>query len=272
MKRMYRFIGVFLCIYLFCATILPVAATPVKTSSYINTAVSSNGYFTVCYDEDVAVKMKVGVTFNGKTTYYNYTHGETSAYTFTEGNGKYTIALFRNVRGTSYATVDYTTVTVDMKSVFAPYLVSTDEIMFTDGDNVSKMAADLCDKLTDDASRVTAIHNFISQNFKYDYDFAARVSSGAIKTYVPDTNTVLADKNGICYDFSALFAAMCRSQGIPCKLQKGYYNGVYHAWNLVYVNGVWQSVDTTLSIGKKIHAASFADCLINETNISNYRV
>ena len=240
-------------------------------STFINTNTSSEGYFTVCYKQDAAVKMKVGVTYNGKTTYYDYKHGETSAYNFHAGDGNYTITLYRNVRGTSYAVADTVSAVVNMESEFAPYLVSTDEITFTEGDVVCKTADALCKDLKDDASRVVAIHNYISQNFTYNYDFAGKISAGTIKTYIPDTSDVLSDKTGICYDFASLFAAMCRSQDIPCKLQKGYYNGSYHAWNLVYVNGAWQSVDTTFAIGYKVNAASFADCVVSKTNASCYK-
>ena len=49
---------------------------------------------------------------------------------------------------------------------------------------------------------------------------------------------VLEAKKGICFDYSAVMAAMLRSQGIPCKLVIGYAGTVYHAWINVYIEGV----------------------------------
>ena len=59
---------------------------------------------------------------------------------------------------------------------------------------------------------------------------------------------------------------MLRSQGIPTKLVKGYSDNVdgYHAWNEVYINEEWITIDTTLdavlgSIGEKAEYVSQVD-------------
>ena len=179
--------------------------------------------------------------------------------------------LFRNVRGTSYAKVETKTVNVKIKNAFAPYLASTSEITFSKDDSVGKTAAELCTNSKDAASKVVEIHNFIAENFTYDNNFAAQINSGAVKNYTPDTNDILKNQTGVCYDFSALFAAMCRSQEIPCVIQKGYLNGVYHAWNLVYIDGAWQAVDMTVAIAKSADAAQFSDCLINAADGNTYK-
>lgn len=58
---------------------------------------------------------------------------------------------------------------------------------------------------------------------------------------------ILSCMSGICYDYSALFAGMLRSLGIPTKLVKGYKNDMreYHAWNEVLVGENWVIIDTT---------------------------
>ena len=259
MKQISRILGAFLSFVLIGASTLPVFAQTAQTA-VINTANASDGYFTVNYNETTA-KMKVGVTCNGSTVYYNYTPGTEASYTLAEGDGSYTINLFRNVSGTSYVRVTSTTVAVEMEDAFAPYLASTEEIKFSAYDSVGKRAARICTGLTSDSAKVVAIHNYIAANFTYDYDFAAKVVSGEIKTYVPNTKSVLKAKKGVCYDFSALFAAMCRSQGIPTDIEKGYLYGGYHAWNKVYVNGTWKTIDTTASIAyKNTKATSISDC------------
>ena len=87
-----------------------------------------------------------------------------------------------------------------------------------------------------------------------------QVKTGEVKNYTPDTNAVLAARKGICYDFSALYAAMCRSQGIPCAIARGYLNGGYHAWNMVYIDGAWNAVDMTREIANaNTDAATIGD-------------
>lgn len=55
-------------------------------------------------------------------------------------------------------------------------------------------------------------------------------------TYLPVIDDTFKVQSGICYDFSALYAAILRNQGIPVKLVKGYTRNAkgYHAWNEAY--------------------------------------
>lgn len=218
----------------------------------IDTSRSTEGCFSVYYSDPARPKMKVGITYGGKTTYCDYTCGDKSIYTFTSGNGDYMITLYSQVSGTKYRALVFKRVKVNMNNDLAPYLASTREVSFTKSDSVSRKAAEICKGLTDDVSKVIAIHEFIHDNIEYDDDFAAKVQSGDIKTYLPKATKVLRSCKGICYDFATLFAAMSRSQGVPCRIKKGYYRNVYHAWNEVYLDGLWYKVDSTISINKEI--------------------
>ena len=242
MKRISRFLGVFLCL----AVIL--SASVFAGSETIDVSTSSEGYFTVCYDADPDLKMKVGVTYGGSTTYYNYTPGTESSYTFAKGEGRYEISLYRNVSGTSYRLVTSESVRVSDLDELAPYRVSTAEVTFAKDDAVGLKAAELCEGLTTVEEKVIAIHNYIASTFRYDYQFANDVRRGLITNYTPDTTHLMEKQQGVCYDFSALFAAMCRSQDIPCAVAKGYTIGGYHAWNMVWMNEAWVAVDMTASI------------------------
>ncbi len=105
-----------------------------------------------------------------------------------------------------------------------------------------------------DKAKARAIYNWIGANIEYDYDKANRVlssdfniSSGAIPTY--------KTKKGICFDYSCLYVAMCRSAGLKVRMVTGDgFNGiswVSHAWNQVYVSeeNKWINVDTTFYKG-----------------------
>ncbi|MGN7382731.1 transglutaminase-like domain-containing protein [Paenibacillus sp. SAFN-117] len=63
----------------------------------------------------------------------------------------------------------------------------------------------------------------------------------------------------MCYGYSSLFAAMLRSVGIPAKLVMGHsqYVTEYHAWNEVYLNNEWVTIDTTIDSGKSNAAAVY---------------
>ncbi len=269
MKRVFRFMGVFLCVIMLSALILPTAVYA-QDNSVIDISHANEGYFTVHYTAGSAVKMKVGITYGSSTKYLSYAHGENSSFSFTEGDGDYTITLYRNVRGTSYTVAAKTSVRVKLQDELAPYLASTGEITFEKDGPVANMAAELCTDAETDEEKITAIHNYLSQNFYYDYAFSNEVASGSVKNYIPSTDGTLESGKGICYDFAALFAAMCRSQSIPTQIQRGYLNGIYHAWNLVYLDGEWKSVDVTVSIGNKVQAAELAECLISPADGNVY--
>ncbi|MCI9382900.1 MAG: transglutaminase domain-containing protein, partial [Lachnospiraceae bacterium] len=65
--------------------------------------------------------------------------------------------------------------------------------------------------------------------------------------YLPDVDATLQERKGICFDYSALFAAMLRAQDIPVRLAIGYVqpDNIYHAWNQVYLDGEWVWMDST---------------------------
>ena len=76
----------------------------------------------------------------------------------------------------------------------------------------------------------------------------------------------------MCYDFSSLFAAMCRSEGIPCALTKGYAGSSYHAWNKVNLNGSWYQIDLTYAVTRNVrNAKALHDCVspLTYTNTSD---
>ena len=102
---------------------------------------------------------------------------------------------------------------------------------------------------TDDRQQAYLIYLWICDNLTYDNDKAEKItqhsdediSSGAIVAYTTRT--------GVCFDFSCLYVAMCRSVGVKVRFVTGLgYTGTTwgdHAWNQAYVDDVWVNVDTT---------------------------
>ncbi|MGI5970618.1 MAG: transglutaminase domain-containing protein [Oscillospiraceae bacterium] len=263
MKRTVRFSSIFI----FALIAISLLGTAFATDNRIDVSTASEGYFTVHYSDGSDIRMKVGVEYGEKEIYYNYTAGEDIAYPFANGSGDYSIAVYQNVSGTSYKAVLSERVSVNIEEKYSQYLVSTSEITFSDTDAVGKKAAELAGGKSTDTEKVVAFYNYIVSNFSYDYEFARKVKSGLITHYTPNTNRILEAKKGVCYDFSALFAAMCRSQGIPSVITKGYYSGVRHAWNKVYVNGGWYAIDLTYAISNNAPTVvSMSACLTPVTS------
>ena len=104
-----------------------------------------------------------------------------------------------------------------------------------------ELADEICANCDTDEEKVKAIYNWIIHNFKYDYE-----CEPVIQYF--DVRKTLETRKGICYDFSHLFAALCRSQNIPCYVVDGDKRNnlnYHHTWNRVYWGGSWWQVDTT---------------------------
>ena len=266
MKRLFRFACT-----VFAAAVLSMGFTAAAANDIVDTSNTSHGYVTVNYTS--SAKLKVGIQYNGgKTVYRDCPSGKDASFSLDQGDGKYTVTLYRNVSGSSYEEVSSKTMNVTVKDAYAPYLVSTAEVQFSKGDAVSSKAAELCKNAKTDEEKVVAIYNYMAGRYSYDYALANEITSGKITKYIPDTAATLKGTTGICYDFSSLFAAMCRSQGIPCALTKGYAGSSYHAWNKVNLNGKWYQIDLTYAVTRSVkNAKTLHDCVspLTYTNTSD---
>jgi len=90
----------------------------------------------------------------------------------------------------------------------------------------------------DDTEKVRAMMVWVYKNVKKRPTFS-----------LPFAKDVFVKKIGDCNEHAVLFAALARAARIPCAIASGmvYTNGnfYYHAWNLVYIDGRWVSVDST---------------------------
>ncbi len=260
--RTVRFPAIFVSILLCAALLCPLSAFAAQP--VIDTANASDGYFTVNYDPGAQVKMKVGVTKDGSTSYYTYVPGDAASYAFTMGDGTYTISLYRNLYGITYTPVTSTSVYVSLADQMSKYLVSTDEVSFSAYDSVGQKAAELSYGLSTSKQKIASFYRFMAGRYTYDKAMGVQAINGQLTNYVPNTARTLSGTTGICYDFSALFAAMCRSQGIPCAIARGYLGSSYHAWNMVYIDGQWQAIDITRAVClHDTDAWTFSDCVIS---------
>lgn len=120
-----------------------------------------------------------------------------------------------------------------------------------------KFFDELAKNCTTQEEIVLAGYEWIVENINYDYEYTA------FYQYFDIEKTLYA-KKGLCYDFTNLFTAYCRSQGIPCFAIDGKHQYDYsrkHTWNRVYFNGSWWDVDLTFdAVNKdKPHSIHYID-------------
>lgn len=231
--------------------------------SAIDYSNTSQGYVMVKKGNDTKTKVQVKGP-NGQT-YQRYILPSAGAYypiPLQMGNGAYTVTVFVNVSGNSYAPAAVATFDAQPGSnwnlypnIYANYNASSAAV---------RKAFGLCMNAGSTLDKVKSIYNWIITNISYDYGKA----SSATSAYVPNPDSTMSSRSGICFDYAALMAAMCRAQGIPTKVVIGTTKGQAHAWNEVYVagsgwiavgvpaNGGWKRLDATFGA---VNGASYTE-------------
>lgn len=141
----------------------------------------------------------------------------------------------------------------DAKTIIYYNGVTLDDGVKSD-EEINSFAKKLIIKDTNSIMKAKTLYDWVGANINYDHAKATSVlnndfniKSGAIPTY----NT----RAGICFDYSCLYVAMAKADGIKVRLVTGQgFNGVSwvsHAWNQVYIpeDGKWINVDTTFYKG-----------------------
>ena len=124
----------------------------------------------------------------------------------------------------------------------APYLSNGRDTLWDT--QTEELADEICADSDTDAEKVQAIYNWMIANMEYDYNYKALLQ------YF-DVRRTLSTRTGVCYDFANLFAALCRSQNIPCYVVDGIpydCSTEDHTWNRVYYDGCWWDLDVTNDI------------------------
>lgn len=180
---------------------------------------------------------------------YNYdipADGSPVACPINLGNGSYTFKVMRNVQGNSYVEVLAVPLEVTLESDADPYLVPTVFCDYEPSSEVVARAKEIAGKSENQGDVVRDVYAWVCDNVTYDEGKATQLAAGT--GYVPNPDETLASGKGICLDYSALAGAMLRSLGIPCQVVTGYVDpgDLYHAWNMVRIDGTWHGVLVTL--------------------------
>lgn len=203
--------------------------------------------------------IKVKVEYNSNT-YYQDLYIKDGIYQdtlwFTEGPGTYDVTFLLSKGQNTYTKGPE----IEFFNPLAPSEIDTTG-MFTnpekdiasDDPRIIELAKEITIDCQTDIEKAKAIYTWISLNTQYDYDKYWDIKNNK-SGYELGSLTALNHKKGICYDLSALYAALARSLSIETKLIKGNsYNrefSGYHAWNEVYLNNSsqWIKLDVTYGI------------------------
>ena len=98
------------------------------------------------------------------------------------------------------------------------------------------------------------IYNYIIKNVEYDNTY------NNITAY-----KALTEGKTICGGYSSLYYVFATELGLPCRIAYGTAYGIYHAWNLVQIDGTWYVVDATMGDGSKDGAAYFLKAMSSIT-------
>jgi hypothetical protein len=118
----------------------------------------------------------------------------------------------------------------------ATYLRSSPMIQVTD--DVRAEAQRIVGDAATPLNRARRLYLHLIKNYSYKWPPAARGSE-----------TMRRNKRGDCGEYSWLYAAWCRSLGIPCRVMIGAWargQMQAHVWNEVFIDGIgWMPLDTS---------------------------
>ena len=247
---------------------------------------ASGGSIIINYANPGSSQIRAQFSANGgKNNVVLKADGTNESFAPQHGSGNYSVQILKRISPTDnrYTTVKTVTVNVSVSDTPStsssgatsttpttyngPYLGSSSEVNWSASLACVKKAQELTSGKKTNSEKAKAIHSYLAQRLTYDVEIFRRQSLPA--GYKPSPDNTYRSQSGICYDFSALFAAMCRSVGVPTKLVKGYADMVsgYHAWNEVDMDGKWIVVDLSVDAQYRVMGKSYS----MEKSSSKYR-
>ena len=192
---------------------------------------ASHGYIMANYQGSSA-ESRLQITIPDKTVYtYVLSPGNYETIPLTGANGDYQINILEHVSDDMYALVFSENVSVTLENDFSPYLYPNQYVWYTPESPTTDLGIVLSDESANDLDYLEKVYHYVITNISYDTNLAQNIPLN----YIPDTDSVLEKKSGICFDYASLMCARLRSQNIPTKLVVGYSGTAYHAWISVYL-------------------------------------
>lgn len=221
------------------------AAAQTAGPGAIDVSNAASGYAGAMVVSQARCKLQV---MNGDMS-YNYdlpSDGAPIIVPLNMGDGAYTLRIMQNTSGSNYVEVGSVSANVSLSSLFAPFLHPNVFCEYTSTSSCVKKAFELAAPAQNEGDVVRAVYEWIVGAIEYDTPKASQLASTT--GYIPDPDETFSSGYGICFDYASLAAAMFRSLGIPCQIVTGYVepDNLYHAWNMVYIDGQWVSAEITV--------------------------
>ena len=253
----------------------PGKQTKSSSSAEVDYSNCSQGYIMVKY-KGSNPKVKLQITGPNNLTYtYSLHKGGYTAFPLTGGSGSYSVNVFENVSGTSYAAVLSCSFGAQLSSSLLPYLYPNQYVNYNAASKAVAKGEELAATAATKLELVEKVYNYIISHVTYDDYKAATVKSG----YTPKVDDTLSTGKGICFDYAALMACMLRTQDILVRMEVGYVNNsIYHAWISVYIddigwiNGIIKFDGTTWSMMDPTFASSSTSPKSYTTDSYSYSV
>ncbi len=225
-------------------TPVPTPQVPISNNDRPQIYVKSNmnGHIYVSYKSNKDVKVLIDK--DGESLVYDLlADGRYQRFSLHLGDGDYSISIAENAVDKSYRLIKTKFFTCNMINDKFPYLFSNSYVRYKNDDEFISFGLELTKNAYTQEEKARAIYDWIVRNVEYDFSIVGKLEAG----YQPDPQETFETKLGICADFAVLFASMCRSQGIVCKVVLGYYekSEYYHAWNEVYFDNAFHIIDTS---------------------------
>ena len=195
---------------------------------------TDQGYFMGILKADKKIHIQVIGPDNVTYKYFLETTDVYTTFPLTAGSGTYMILGFENISGNQYISILSHTITVNLENEFLPFLYPNQFVNFNSDNEAVALAAELSADAETDLDAFTAVFQYVTDNITYDNEKLQKVREG----YLPDVDSTLLTKTGICFDYAALTVAMLRSLSIPARLDIGYTGNIYHAWVSVYIESI----------------------------------
>lgn len=87
-----------------------------------------------------------------------------------------------------------------------------------------------------DYDAYTTLYDYVTSHVEYDYEGLDNGDPGVYTAYA-----ALYKGTAVCQGYATLYYALCWEAGLPVRIITSYN----HAWNIVYLKGVWYYVDST---------------------------
>ena len=194
----------------------PGTAVQQNSSAVIDYSNAKDGYIMIKWTGgSTSSKIKVLIKGPNNSEDYQYnlrTDGSYDTFPLSDGNGQYSVRVYKQVDGTKYSPVLTAKVSAQLTDEFAPFIRPNQYVNYSDDSKAVTKAAEIIQEkgAGDNLSKTEAIYDWVVNNLSYDTAKASSVQSG----YLPDIDVTLAEKKGICFDYAALMAAMLRSQNV----------------------------------------------------------